>query len=55
MGPFELPGPIDLFLDSVKLELELLFALADLDALATDGDGNPLVLLFKLQSGRNET
>ena len=54
LGPFELPGPVDLLFDSVKLELELFLAFADLDALAADCDWDPRILLFKLQSKRNE-
>ena len=50
LGSFELPGPMDLLFDSVKFKFEFLFALANLDAFAADGDWNPLVLLFKLQS-----
>ena len=41
---------MDVLFDSVELVLEFFFALANLDALATDSDWNLLVLLFKLKS-----
>ena len=49
LGPFKLPGPMDVLLDSVEFVLEFLFALANLDTFATDRDWDLLVLLLKLQ------
>ena len=44
---------VHLLVDKVKFKLKLLLALADLDRLATDGDGKTLVFALELHTGKD--